>query len=109
MQANDTSDIALLGNVRRATDVLETIAADWGLLDRLPAEIRERLHRAVAGVHNPDPHARRIRVKAAERQRKAAETTRDDAGTRRDGNQGAAQAAGVYHAECLSARSLRTM
>ena len=79
MQANDTSDIALLGNVRRATDVLETIAADWGLLDRLPAEIRERLHRAVAGVHNPDPHARRIRVKAAERQRKAAETTRDDA------------------------------
>jgi 3-oxoacyl-ACP reductase-like protein len=79
MQANDTSDLALLGNVRRATDVLETLAADWGLLERLPAEIRERLHRAVARVHNPEPRARRTRVKAAERHRKAAETTRDGA------------------------------
>ena len=77
--ANDTSDLALLGNVRRATHVLETLAADWGLLERLPAEIRERLNRAVARVHNPDPRARRTRVKAAERRRKAAETTRDDA------------------------------
>ena len=78
-KANDTSDLALLGHVRRATEVLETLAADWGLLERLPAEIRERLHRAVARVHSPDPRARRTRVKAAERQRKAAETTRDDA------------------------------
>ena len=79
MQANDTSDLALLRRVRTATHVLETIAADWGLLDQVPAEIRERLHRAVAGVHNPDPRARRTRVKAAERRRKAAGVKRDDA------------------------------
>ena len=88
--------------------MLETLAADWGLLERLPAEIRERLHRAVARVHNPDPRARRTRVKAAERRRKAAETTRDDAVLDETGIRALRRAAGVYHAERLPVRTLRT-
>ena len=79
MQINTTDGILLLERVRAATEVLETIAGDWSVLDRLPRTDRERLHRAVARVHNPDPRARRRRVRAVERQRKAAGAMRDDA------------------------------
>jgi NAD(P)-dependent dehydrogenase (short-subunit alcohol dehydrogenase family) len=79
MQINTTDGIRLLERVQAATEVLETIAGDWSVLDRLPRTERERLHRAVARVHNPDPRARRRRVRAVERQRKAAGAMRDDA------------------------------
>ena len=36
--------------LRAATDLLERIAADWRLLDRLTAEDRRRLHQAIAGL-----------------------------------------------------------
>jgi NAD(P)-dependent dehydrogenase (short-subunit alcohol dehydrogenase family) len=79
MQINTTDGIGLLERVQAATDVLETIAGDWSLFDRLPRTDRERLHRAVARVHNPDPRARRTRAKAVERRRKAAGAKRDEA------------------------------
>ena len=50
------------------------VAADRSILDTLPEEDRTRLHLAVAQVYHPDPVARRLKLKAAERER-----------TRRDG------------------------
>src|SRR5580692_8369518 len=66
----------LLHRVRSATELLESIDADRQLLDQLPPEDRERLHLAVAQVYDPDPVARRRRVKAAERERHAAAAER---------------------------------
>jgi NAD(P)-dependent dehydrogenase (short-subunit alcohol dehydrogenase family) len=71
--------IPLLERVRAATALLEQIGADWTLLDQLPAQERERLHRAVAVLHNPDRVARRRRLKEARRERKAAEVQREEA------------------------------
>jgi NAD(P)-dependent dehydrogenase (short-subunit alcohol dehydrogenase family)/RimJ/RimL family protein N-acetyltransferase len=71
--------------VRTTTELLESIGADWGLLDRVPDEDRERLHQAVARVYNPDPATRRKRLKANTRKRKAASVSRDDAILRRAG------------------------
>ena len=59
-----------------AIELLERLAADRTLLDQLPAEDRDRLHRAVAELYNPDPIARRRRVKAVERDRMAAQAQR---------------------------------
>ena len=70
---------SLLERLRHAAELLESIDADRTLLDHLPAEDRERLHRAVAQMYNPDPAARRRRQKAAERARSGAETQRADA------------------------------
>jgi NAD(P)-dependent dehydrogenase (short-subunit alcohol dehydrogenase family) len=75
----------ILKRLRAAAELLELIAADWRLLDQLPAEDRQRLHEAVASVYNPDPVARRRRMKAVERERKAAGTRRDDAVLHRTG------------------------
>jgi NAD(P)-dependent dehydrogenase (short-subunit alcohol dehydrogenase family) len=55
----------LLEQTRAATEVLELMAGDWRLLDRLPATDRRRLHQAIAGLSTPDPRARRKRQKAA--------------------------------------------
>ncbi|HLX79092.1 MAG TPA: SDR family oxidoreductase, partial [Burkholderiales bacterium] len=48
------------------------------LLDGLPAEERRRFHDAVARIYNPDPIARRRRMKAEERAKKAAWNRRED-------------------------------
>ncbi|HVJ10290.1 MAG TPA: SDR family NAD(P)-dependent oxidoreductase, partial [Burkholderiales bacterium] len=60
------------------TETLETLGSDWALLDRLPAEERARLLKAVAALHNPDRVARRQRLKEARRERKAAEIRREE-------------------------------
>ena len=39
-----------LEQARAATDLLERLAADWRLLDQLPADDRRRLHQAIAGL-----------------------------------------------------------
>ena len=57
--------LSLASQVRAAADVLEELAADWRLLDQLPASDRRRLHRAVAGLSIRDPSANRKRRKAA--------------------------------------------
>ena len=66
----------LADRVRSLTEFLESLAADRTLLDDLPDEERERLHKAVAAFYNPDPVARRRVVKAAERERTAAQAQR---------------------------------
>jgi NAD(P)-dependent dehydrogenase (short-subunit alcohol dehydrogenase family) len=64
--------------LRETVALLEQIAADWRLLDQLPAEDRKRFHDAIARIYNPDPVARRRRMKADERARKAAGIRRDE-------------------------------
>jgi hypothetical protein len=65
--------------LREALALLEQIAADWRLLDGLSAEERSRFHDAIARIYNPDPVARRRRMKTEERAKKAAWAQRDDA------------------------------
>ena len=65
--------------LRAAVALLEQIAADRRLLDGLPEEERRRFHDAIARIYNPDPIARRRRMKAEERAKKAAWNRRDDA------------------------------
>jgi NAD(P)-dependent dehydrogenase (short-subunit alcohol dehydrogenase family) len=75
----DSANPALQERLRAATELLESVAADRTLLDRLPVEDRERLHHAVARVYHPDPIQRRKRMKAAERERRAAGVRREEA------------------------------
>ena len=75
----DTTDLALLERLRSASELLELIDSDRGLLDRLPAQERQRLHLAVAQIYNPDPIARRLRQKADARERSASLIRRADA------------------------------
>src|SRR3954467_10334137 len=70
------SDQPLAERLRAATELLEWIAADRERLDELSTEDRERLHRAVADFYNPDPVARRRKIKEAERERMATRTER---------------------------------
>jgi NAD(P)-dependent dehydrogenase (short-subunit alcohol dehydrogenase family) len=75
----DDSHLVLLERLRAAAELLESVAADRQLLDRLPAPDRQRLHQAVAQVYHPDPGARRIHLKAAEKARHAAKVSAEDA------------------------------
>ena len=75
----ETTDREFLEQLRSATDLLESIASNRAILGRAPTRDRERLHRAIAAVYNPDPIARRRMVRAAERERTAARTERVDA------------------------------
>ncbi len=77
--APDDTSLALLERLRAATDLLETIAADRQLLDLLPAADRARLHQAVAQVYHPDPAARRLKLKAAEKLRRTSRIDAEDA------------------------------
>jgi NAD(P)-dependent dehydrogenase (short-subunit alcohol dehydrogenase family) len=65
-----------LARLRTAIGVLETLGADWRLIGRLPLEDRQRLHRAVALMHVPDPATRRRQAKATAREQKAAQIAR---------------------------------
>ncbi|MGB3746603.1 MAG: SDR family oxidoreductase [Rhodanobacter sp.] len=74
----DLDDAELLAQVRATTQLLETIADDRTLLDRLPTVERQHLHQVVARMYHPEPGARRIRLKAAEKQRHAARIQAED-------------------------------
>jgi len=74
----DDADSALLESLRAAAALLESVAADRQLLDRLPAHERQRLHHAVATVYHPDPVARRVQLKAAEKARHASKIRIED-------------------------------
>jgi NAD(P)-dependent dehydrogenase (short-subunit alcohol dehydrogenase family) len=65
----DTVDHAFLQRLRGATELLESIANERAVLGRVPVEDRERFHRAIADIYNPDPVARRRMIKTAERER----------------------------------------
>jgi NAD(P)-dependent dehydrogenase (short-subunit alcohol dehydrogenase family) len=73
--ANESLADRLLASIA----AIEAVAADRTLLDTLPAEDRQRLHAAVARLYQPDPVARRQRLKAAERERSAARIEREEA------------------------------
>src|SRR5436305_15030916 len=72
------ADQTLFKRLRSATDLLESIASNRAILEQAPDADRKRFHRAIAEVYNPDPIARRRRVKAAERARTAARTEHAD-------------------------------
>ncbi|MDE1893414.1 MAG: SDR family oxidoreductase [Xanthomonadaceae bacterium] len=76
---SENGDTHLLERLRAAAHLLEAVAADRQLLDRLPADERSRLHKAVAALYHPDPEARRIKLKAAEKARHAARIQTEDA------------------------------
>jgi NAD(P)-dependent dehydrogenase (short-subunit alcohol dehydrogenase family) len=61
-----------------ALDLLEWLAADHDRLLHFTPRDRERLHKAVAQLYNPDRKARRELLKAAERERSAKKTERID-------------------------------
>jgi NAD(P)-dependent dehydrogenase (short-subunit alcohol dehydrogenase family) len=75
----DPVDQALLESLRSATETLESIASNRFVLGRMPVEDRQRFHKAVADVYNPDPVARRRVIRTAERERSANRTERVDA------------------------------
>jgi NAD(P)-dependent dehydrogenase (short-subunit alcohol dehydrogenase family) len=75
-RAPHATDQPLLERVRSTTELLERIAADRDLLGQLAVQDRERLGRAVAQFYNPDPIARRRMMKAAARERSAAQAQR---------------------------------
>ncbi|WP_238530878.1 SDR family oxidoreductase [Rhodanobacter sp. IGA1.0] len=74
----EDTDARLLERLREAAELLESVAADRELLDRLPADDRQRLHQAVAQVYHPDPVARRIKLKAAEKARYASKVEAEE-------------------------------
>ena len=69
----------LTEQVRAATTLLEYLADNWELLDALPADLRERLHRAVAALSAPNHRAQRRRTKAKAREIRAQAVSRQDA------------------------------
>jgi NAD(P)-dependent dehydrogenase (short-subunit alcohol dehydrogenase family) len=69
----------LIERVRAATAVIEAVAGDWSVLEGLTPGDRARFHEAIARAYHPDPVARRKRVKARERDRKAAGVRREEA------------------------------
>jgi NAD(P)-dependent dehydrogenase (short-subunit alcohol dehydrogenase family) len=66
------NDDPLLQRLRAATELLEAIDANRGLLAQVPADEAQRLLHATRTVSDPDPRARRKLVKASKRERKAA-------------------------------------
>jgi NAD(P)-dependent dehydrogenase (short-subunit alcohol dehydrogenase family) len=83
--AADAADTAFLQHLRSALELLESLSADWRLLDRLPLDDRRRLHRAVAGLYTPDPATHRKRARAARRQQKASFVAREESALERTG------------------------
>ncbi len=79
MPSDNNIDPSLRERVRIATELLEAVAADRRQLDSLDPQDRKRLHLAVAQVYHPDPVARRLQVKARERERSAVQAERDGA------------------------------
>ena len=75
---DDAQLLELLQRLRSATDTLEEIHADRGVLAQLTAEERTRLIQAAGKVFNPDVAARRHLVKAAEKKRRAERIGRAD-------------------------------
>ena len=72
-------DPALAQRLRSTIELLESIANNRALLWGVPTQDRERFHRAIADVYNPDPVARRLVVKAAEREQTAIKIERMEA------------------------------
>ncbi len=81
----DTAAPDLLERLRAAAELLAEVAADYSLLDQLPAEERSRLQQSIAQIYLPDSAARRRRHKAARKARRADKLGSDDAVLHRTG------------------------
>src|SRR3954453_21733212 len=73
----DNGDAA--ARLKEATEILEAVARDRGLLAALSIEERTRLLSAAADVHNPDIVQRRLWAKSLRKREKAAKLERDEA------------------------------
>lgn len=76
--APPAADDDLRAQMRAALAVLERVAGDCTLLEQLPDADRQRLHRCVGQIYNPDPGQRRKQRKAAARARSKAQIHLDD-------------------------------
>jgi NAD(P)-dependent dehydrogenase (short-subunit alcohol dehydrogenase family) len=74
----DEAEASFLERLRAATDLLESIVADRGLLAQAPPDDQGRLLRAAGQVFTPDDAARRQLVRAGIRRRKAERIKRED-------------------------------
>ena len=72
----ETAERSLLDRLRSASELLEQLAADRPLLNRLPPQDRERLCRAAAELYSPNALDRRRTLKKAGRARAAAASQR---------------------------------
>lgn len=72
------TDPAFADRLHAATELLEAIVADRGLLAGVTPDQRQRLLQAAAQVYHPDHVARRRLVKETVRKRKAARADQDD-------------------------------
>jgi len=75
----DPDDTDVGAQLRAALAVLERVAGDCTLLEQLSDADRQRLHRCVGQIYNPDPGQRRKQRKAAARARSKAQIRSDDA------------------------------
>ncbi len=82
---SDSADTAFLQRVRSATQLLESIVADRGLLAGLLPEDRHRLLQAAGHVYAPDSASRRQLVRAGVRREKAERIRREELALERTG------------------------
>jgi NAD(P)-dependent dehydrogenase (short-subunit alcohol dehydrogenase family) len=75
---SDRPSESLAERLRAATEALEAVVADRGLLGDLSAEERTRLIQAAGAVHTPDVRARRRFVKSTAQRRRAAAIERNE-------------------------------
>ena len=73
-----THDEDLRAQIRRATELLETVVADPSRLEVMSEDERIRFVNAAADVFSPDPEERRRRVKARQRRQRAEKLQRDE-------------------------------
>jgi NAD(P)-dependent dehydrogenase (short-subunit alcohol dehydrogenase family) len=85
MRPQETADAGFLDRLRAATELLESIVADRGLLVQVPSDDRRRLLQAAGHVYAPDAVARRQLVRASGRQRKAEKVRQEDQALDRTG------------------------
>src|SRR4051812_6202506 len=75
---SDEAEASFLDRLRVATELLESIVADRGLLAQAGPDDQRRLLQAAGHVFTPDDIARRRLVRAAIRRRKAERVKRED-------------------------------
>jgi NAD(P)-dependent dehydrogenase (short-subunit alcohol dehydrogenase family) len=80
-----TSNSDFLHRLRSATELLESIVADRGLLAQVPAEEQRRLVQAAGHVYAPDSASRRQLVRASVRREKAEKVRREERALERTG------------------------
>src|SRR5215208_1663781 len=85
LQSDESANAAFLDRLRAATELLESIVADRGLLVHATPSDQRRLLQAAGRVYAPDVEARRRLVRATIRKRKAERVSREDLALNRTG------------------------